>query len=473
MNKNIGNISINEALEEFYKLKEKYENNFKEKYIKPILNSKKSKKEKRIDYSKLPKPECINCKRNVGSVFTIYLNDSEYLRHFIVKCGDLVNPCALDIQFNYSIRETFSSMIEKGLKEIDNIKLEIIKTKNNALFLNKSPEILSIFDKLTTELKLLTEDTGITIETNLLRNDNTDKKNILQLKLSEFGKGCIIPFKSLIKDYIEKQDILYIDQAIQFYINEMKPKLEDIQKLKYEENMVEYNENEKEYYLMQKKNSIQSKEHWFEVNDEVLAFVVGVKKEGKLNKSIKIKNQTKNKTLKLKPTLLLVEENELEEKNELEGEEKELDGEEKELEKEEKELEKEKKQENLKVNNQILYNNLLYKLPPALKEILELDPKWLEKYINMCIKNRQNGKPCNMVLPDNIQIPPKKLADNTYDFDSLPLNKLFNNLDEKYQQTLLSLFTEKNGQKDYKLLENALIKIIEDKSGTTYNKGFI
>jgi len=43
-----------EAINEFYRLKDKYETSYYEKYVKPIVNSRKSKREKRIDYSKLP-----------------------------------------------------------------------------------------------------------------------------------------------------------------------------------------------------------------------------------------------------------------------------------------------------------------------------------------------------------------------------------------------------------------------------------
>ena len=50
--------TIDEVLNEYYKLKSKYEDNFHDKYIKPILRSEgKSKREKRLEYQKLPKPE--------------------------------------------------------------------------------------------------------------------------------------------------------------------------------------------------------------------------------------------------------------------------------------------------------------------------------------------------------------------------------------------------------------------------------
>lgn len=65
------NQKINEAIDQFYKLKNEYETNFYEKYKKPIINSGKSRREKKSQYQKLPKPKCINCGRNVGSIFTV------------------------------------------------------------------------------------------------------------------------------------------------------------------------------------------------------------------------------------------------------------------------------------------------------------------------------------------------------------------------------------------------------------------
>ena len=48
-----------EAINEFYRLKNKYESVYYEKNVNPIVKSDKSKREKSIDYSKLPKHELI------------------------------------------------------------------------------------------------------------------------------------------------------------------------------------------------------------------------------------------------------------------------------------------------------------------------------------------------------------------------------------------------------------------------------
>ena len=68
-----------EAIDEFYRLKDKYETSYYEKYVKPIVNNSQPKKQKRVAFSRLPKNECINCKRNVGTIFTVKYNKSEYV----------------------------------------------------------------------------------------------------------------------------------------------------------------------------------------------------------------------------------------------------------------------------------------------------------------------------------------------------------------------------------------------------------
>lgn len=49
MDQNKKNQKINEAIDQFYKLKNEYETNFYEKYVKPILNSGKSRREKKLN----------------------------------------------------------------------------------------------------------------------------------------------------------------------------------------------------------------------------------------------------------------------------------------------------------------------------------------------------------------------------------------------------------------------------------------
>ena len=291
-----------EGINEFYRLKDKYESSYYEKYVKPIVNSRKSKREKRVDYSKLPKHECINCKRNVGTIFNISIDNKTQTRIFSAKCGDLKDPCPLDIKITYAMRNTFDNIINKDMTSLEKIKLNIIKEKNNALFFNK--DVVSVFENFTEELKLETENLGFLIETNLLRNDNPEKHNLLKLENDEFGKGFIIPFKQMVQEYLETNNELILNQAVTFYINEMIPKLKEIQKLRYDVSFVEFNTDIDIYNLIQIPNSLENREFFWKGDDKLEKFTRGVKQEKKKTRkaSIETAKQPKiNKTKKIKP----------------------------------------------------------------------------------------------------------------------------------------------------------------------------
>jgi hypothetical protein len=316
-----------EAINEFYRLKDKYESVFYDKYVKPIIKSKKTNKEKRVEFARLPKHECINCKRNVGTIFNISYDSKELLRKFMAKCGDLNDPCPLDIQINYSVRERFDKVIDEGLASVEKIKLDIIKQKNNALFFEKSQNIITIFEKLTTNLKKETEQLGFSLEKDILKNDNPERIILLNKSINEFGIGCILPFKQMIHDFMDTNNELMINQAINFYVNEMIPKLKEIQNIRYAVNMVEYDADEQKYILIQRQNSLENEEEYFEDDDKVLKFIKGLRKDNKTRKNVEDVIKT-NSTRKIKPTLEIVGdeedelvENELGLENELEKQE--------------------------------------------------------------------------------------------------------------------------------------------------------
>jgi hypothetical protein len=313
------NLTAIEAIGEFYRLKDKYESEYHENYVRAIIADKNmSKREKKVAFSRLPKPPCINCNRNVGSLFTITIDDTnkEGFKKYNIKCGDMQEPCPLDIEINYSIRLKMDTLIYKGLKEIDRLKLEIIKEKNNALFFNKS--VVDIFEKITQELKIETEDTGFLMETRILRCDNPEEALILKKTIDEFGKGCILPFEEMVKQYNDTNDELILNRAVDFYINEMIPKLKEIQQLKYSINMVEYDEKEKIYKLIQLPNSPEENEQYYKDDDKVVKFVRGIKKQTNKTRKKKETETIKNKTRKVKPILkeIILEEDDEDKKEE-------------------------------------------------------------------------------------------------------------------------------------------------------------
>lgn len=295
-------ITIDEAMNEFYRLKDKYETTYYDKYVRPIVTSRLSKREKKTEFAKLPKQECINCKRNVGTIFSIirpldHNHIEETYRIFTVKCGDIQDPCPLEIVFKYDDRESLQKDMDMYRKSIDDIKLSIIKLKNNALFFNVDINS-SEFEQLTTRLNSELNVYGLLLETNLLRNNNPEKSTLLKQTIQDFGRGYVLPFKDMIATYMDTNNVLTINQAVEFYIHDMVPKLNEIMNLKYEINNVEFDENTNIYKLIQLPTSPQDNEWVILANDKVEKNIRGEKKTTTANDT---KTKIKTKTKKEKP----------------------------------------------------------------------------------------------------------------------------------------------------------------------------
>lgn len=280
-------ISINEAMNEYYKLKSKYETDYYNKYVKPILKTDdKSKREKRIEYQKLPKAECINCRRNVGSIFTIKKDSEENSRTFIASCGDLSNPCPLNINFDYTFFSELNKELMSTEEDINYIKNKIIVDKNNMMFgYSDQSKAIAIFNNDTSELKTLTEGAGFVMEINIRENDNPVKRDLIKKNEDKFGMEYLLPFKDMIKTFDQSGNVEVVNKAMRLYVDEMLPLTKSIRNLKYEVNYVDFleekdNEDPTEkgdlYILIQKKNSLQNLEFNLYGANKLQSFTRGV-----------------------------------------------------------------------------------------------------------------------------------------------------------------------------------------------------
>ena len=117
-----------EQLNEYYKLKKNYEESIEnQKNI--ILYGQQYKKlsirEKRYEYQKI-KHKCINCKRPVGSVFSVKYDNENMTRVLTAKCGDKVNPCPFNIIIQLGYFENYSIVIKEIEDLIKHDKNQII-----------------------------------------------------------------------------------------------------------------------------------------------------------------------------------------------------------------------------------------------------------------------------------------------------------------------------------------------------------
>lgn len=420
-----------EAINEFYALKNKYRSSYFEKSINPIIKGNASKKGKKRAFSRLPKPECVNCKRQVGTIFSVKYNDETMMKTYMAKCGDVNEPCALNIEVEYLIRNPINDLIEDVLNSVENVKINIIKEKNNAMFFKK--DVTEIFDNLASELKELTNALGIVIETNILRNYNPESEAITRNLVNEFGIGYLVPFKKMISDYLNSNNELKMNEAINFYINDMLPKLKEIRELKYDINNVEYNADDRKYRLIQLINSIENKEYVSDATaDKVISFVKGVelkKVQTKKNRVAPIKAKTKKNKI-----VELVIEDDDEEDDSFSGGGDEL------IRKDVYMIAKDTGivQGDLVKWNMNEYDQLWKVLPDKLKYVLMKEPIYMNEYMFNCVNSKKNGTACKFELPPQTIIPPNVLENGKYDFGSIIVNDYFISLPELLQTELLT-----------------------------------
>ena len=276
--------TLNKHLDEFYKLKDQYESEYKKKIVRPISQSAtaKSFKEKRKLLRDAPKARCVNCKRPVGSEFSIkYFKEENSLesgRIFTAKCGDSEDPCPLNINIKVQSTVPYQSELTSMETEINKLKKDIIIEKNNLVFGYTNKENYGdYFYELTAELEGKVELYNLYL-TNYVKNvENPERQQELKKLIITYGAN-IEQIKAMIKEFDETNEAKIIDNIVSMYINEMLPLSDKIMDYKYHVNMVEVHDNIA--HLIQKRNTIADNEinnNIYKKPDEIiLQFVTGV-----------------------------------------------------------------------------------------------------------------------------------------------------------------------------------------------------
>jgi len=261
------NTEFKDALNTYYSLKTQYEKIISKEKNKIINTPGLSWREKRGEFSKF-RPKCINCKRPVGTLFK-NRNAKEGERHLIALCGDRSKPCPLNIDLNVGYVVNIFDFIQNDEKDIDKYKKDIIKQKNDLLFgYIDSEEAVKIFDELKENVSALMSSYEYTLEIYLNIVNNKEKKEEIKKKSVEFFSE-VVNFKKMISDYEKTQDLQYVTDAIELYINIILPTATQYRDLKYPYSYVEYNEDDNTYSLIQK-----------QITTEELEWDLGEKSQG-------------------------------------------------------------------------------------------------------------------------------------------------------------------------------------------------
>jgi len=268
---NVVNEEFTEKLNEYYKLKNKYEHK-KQSQINTILKDDKlTMKQKQEKYRKL-KTNCINCGRNVGTIFN---NESGNLTAI---CGDKISACSLNIKIyrgNFTSLEELIDVFQTG---VDDVKEEIITTKLDLLFgYEQEPTTLTKFTKLKDELTQDLESV-IKYKTQFIEIvSNLDNKSELNTKMTIFYNKLAL-IKSTIDEFNETGQIQLIKDMISTYQTELVPLLHELRDLKYRYMAMEYDRDTDIHTLVRNVFTLQDLTVSIE-SPSVKSFVIGNTRE--------------------------------------------------------------------------------------------------------------------------------------------------------------------------------------------------
>ena len=237
-----------------------------------------SEREKKNKFKKIV-PKCILCKQPGGTIFSTKFDDKLNARILSARCGNVADPCDLNIRINAGKYNLYPESFAKTVKTINELKTTIIEDKNKLLFGYKTAEeILSEFDDLKEQITLYTDELEIIIREyyNIIDNKE-DNERFAQLTEKSFE--LIKNIKESMRSFDEDDDQKMVFDAVEIYTNELVPTLNQIMELKYKNNVVWFNPDTRVYQLIQEKTSVKDIEVDFSTA-EVISFNVtlGTKK---------------------------------------------------------------------------------------------------------------------------------------------------------------------------------------------------
>jgi hypothetical protein len=217
--------SVQEAIDNYYKLKSAYEEKLMRQKKRIFKNETLSSKDKRLKLKQLKKT-CINCKKKGGTIF----NTDD--RQLTAICG-ADESCKLDIVIDAGKYENIRSRKNTLYKEIQNIHSDIIVTKLDLLF-NYIDETsaVSSFDEYRDDLSVISK--NYTDESRKYM-EITDPET-RQTELDEYNVALFVEteeLRKLHKLYNEDPVQKYIDSMVEKYVNVIQPLVTKIRETSY------------------------------------------------------------------------------------------------------------------------------------------------------------------------------------------------------------------------------------------------
>ena len=244
---------IVEAIDNYYNMKSKYEIKKKEEYDKLVKKMKSDNKTNKQMSKEVNKKKyiCVNCKRKVNSIF--HIKDNK----LVALCGDTQTPCNLNIEIVKGDVGTYRNLQKDTLDTINQHKERIFKIKLDLIFkLNDETSNFALFENIKKDLN--SEYDYLLIINGIFGDlESIYDNNEIDGKIKNYHE--FIQAIDIMKiNYRKENDIKYLKGAVDIYIKNIIPLVDELYELKYDVNRVDKvdnNEKQKIYKYNQRKYS--------------------------------------------------------------------------------------------------------------------------------------------------------------------------------------------------------------------------
>lgn len=218
-----------DALHRYFKLKSKYEEAARnarmaarEAALRRGLGEKRARR-----YAAELRPKCVNCKRQVGTIFK--MRDNRLLAY----CADKNAPCALRIEIFKGEFENNDVFAELNSELLMQTKEQIIRQKMDVLFnYTSEEEAVSKFKKLIEEYNTIAFLYKTDIDEREDTRFNAHKKELIKVKQQR-----IVELKRTMNahmdEYAESNNRDELHTAVDIYVREYLPEIHNLRMMKY------------------------------------------------------------------------------------------------------------------------------------------------------------------------------------------------------------------------------------------------
>lgn len=227
-------VAFEIALEEYFKLKGKYEASLRkqmDEYRRKSIEVGIQLTNKQLYNTVKTQIRCISCNRAVGTIFM--MKD----RTYIAKCGDPAAPCSLDIRIKRMEAGNADTIREQLLADIREIEEKVIQLKMDLLFQYITEDaMISQFYEMRKEHQQFSDVAG-QLTAQLIERD-TDKETALVKSEKEFLE-LIETVQARMSEYLATNNTALLKEIISLYTEELMPLADEIRSTKYDHVRVE------------------------------------------------------------------------------------------------------------------------------------------------------------------------------------------------------------------------------------------